>query len=45
MAISALMAVDDGADDATLVESVMSEAREGVRQVVLELESDEDEEL
>ena len=45
MAISALMAVDDGADDATLVESVMSEAREGVRQVVLELEGDEDEEL
>lgn len=45
MAISTLMAVDDGADDATLVESVMSEAREGVKQVVLDLGDDEDEEL
>jgi PTS system N-acetylgalactosamine-specific IIA component len=45
MAISALMALDDGVDDAALVETVTREAREGVRQVVLDLEGDEDEEL
>lgn len=45
MAISTLMAVDDGVDDASLVENVMMEAREGVRQVVLELDDDEDEDL
>jgi PTS system N-acetylgalactosamine-specific IIA component len=45
MAISTLMAVDDGVDDAALVENVMQEAREGVRQVVLELDDDEDEDL
>lgn len=45
MAISALMAVDDGVDDAALVENVMREAREGIRQVVLELDDDEDEDL
>ena len=45
MAISALMAIEDGVDDATLVENVVSEAREGARQVVLALDDDEDEEL
>jgi PTS system N-acetylgalactosamine-specific IIA component len=45
MAISTLMAVDDGVDDAALVENVMQEAREGVRQVVLELDDEEDEDL
>lgn len=44
MAISALMAIEDDVDDATLVENVISEAREGARQVVLALD-DEDEEL
>jgi PTS system N-acetylgalactosamine-specific IIA component len=45
MAISALMAIEDDVDDATLVENVISEAREGARQVVLALDDDEDEEL
>ena len=43
MAISALMAIDDGMDDASLVASAISEAREGARQVELAL-GDEDEE-
>lgn len=45
MAISTLMAVDDGVDDEALVENVIQEARDGVRQVVLELDDDEDEDL
>ncbi|MBP3885013.1 MAG: PTS fructose transporter subunit IIA [Olsenella sp.] len=45
MAISTLMAVDDGVDDEALVENVIQEARDGVRQVVLELSDDEDEDL
>lgn len=45
MAISTLMAVDDGVDDEALVENVIQEAREGIRQVVLELDDDEDEDL
>lgn len=44
MAISALMAIEDGLDDSTLVENVISEAREGARQVELVLDDDEDEE-
>ena len=44
MAISALMAIEDGMDDATLVQSVIDEAREGARQVVLALDEEEDEE-
>ena len=43
MAVSALMAIDDGLDDASLVDSVVSEAREGARQVELAF-GDEDEE-
>lgn len=44
MAISALMAIEDGLDDATLIDMVVSEAREGARQVELALDDDEDEE-
>ena len=44
MAIAALMAIEDGLDDATLVQSVVDEAREGARQVVLALDEEEDEE-
>ena len=44
MAISAIMAIEDGMDDATLVQSVVDEAREGARQVVLALDEEEDEE-
>lgn len=45
MAISALMAIDDGMDDASLVESVISEAREGARQVELALDDEDEEDL
>ena len=45
MAVSALMAIDDGLDDSALVASVVSEAREGARQVELALDDDEDEDL
>ena len=38
------MAIEDGMDDATLVQSVIDEAREGARQVVLALDEEEDEE-
>ena len=44
MAISALMAIEDGLDDSALVSNVISEAREGARQVELALDDDEDEE-
>ena len=44
MAISALMCVDDNVDDATLIDTVINEAREGVRQIELSLDDDEDEE-
>lgn len=45
MAISALMAMDDGVDGQTLVNQIIAEAREGVRQVELVLDDDEEEEL
>lgn len=45
MAISALMAIDDDLDDASLVASVGSEAREGARQVELALDDDDEEDL
>lgn len=45
MAISALMAIDDNLDDASLVASVISEAREGARQVELALDDDDEEDL
>ncbi|MBQ9317099.1 MAG: PTS sugar transporter subunit IIA [Atopobiaceae bacterium] len=44
MAISALMAIEDGLDDETLVQNVITEAKEGVRKVELALDDDEDEE-
>ena len=44
MAISALMAIEDGRDDETLVQNVIDEAKEGVRKVELALDDDEDEE-
>ncbi|MBR2683903.1 MAG: PTS fructose transporter subunit IIA [Atopobiaceae bacterium] len=44
MAISALMAMDDGLDDASLVASIIGEAREGARQVELAFDDDDDEE-
>ena len=44
MAISALMAIEDGLDDASLISGVITEAKEGVRQVELALDDDEDEE-
>jgi PTS system N-acetylgalactosamine-specific IIA component len=44
MAISALMCVDDNVDDATLIDTVINEAREGVRQIELSLDDDDDEE-
>ena len=44
MAISALMAIEDELDDSTLVSNVISEAREGARQVELAFDDDEDEE-
>lgn len=42
MAISALMAIEDGLDDETLVHNVIDEARAGVRQVVLSVEDEDD---
>ena len=45
MAISVLMAMDDGADDATLIASAISEAREGARQVELALDDEDEEDL
>ena len=44
MAIAAMMAIEDGLDDATLVQSVVDEAREGARQVVLALDDEEEDE-
>lgn len=44
MAISALMAIEDGADDDTLTDSIINEARDGVRKVELAFDDDEDEE-
>ena len=45
MAIGALMAIDDGLDDDALVESVLTEAREGARMIELALDDEEEEEL
>ena len=45
MAISALMAIDDKLDDATLVTTVIEEAREGARQVELALDDEDEEDL
>ncbi len=44
MAIAALMAIEDGLDDDALIESVLEEARNGVRHVELALSDDDDEE-
>ena len=45
MAISALMAIEDGAEGQAFVDQVIAEAREGARQVELALDDDEEEEL
>lgn len=45
MAISALMAIEDGLDDETLVHNVIDEARAGVRQVVLSVEDEDEDDL
>jgi PTS system N-acetylgalactosamine-specific IIA component len=45
MAISALMAIEDGSEGQAFVDQVISEAREGARQVELALDDDEEEEL
>ncbi len=42
MAIAALMAIDDGVDDDTLVQGVLTEARDGARRIELALDDDED---
>jgi PTS system N-acetylgalactosamine-specific IIA component len=44
MAISALMAIEDGLDDETLVQNVITEAKEGVRKVELALDDDDEDE-
>lgn len=45
MAISALMAIEDELDDTTLISNVISEAREGARQVELALDDEDEEDL
>ena len=45
MAISALMAIEDNLDDSALVSNVISEAREGARQVELALDDEDEEDL
>lgn len=45
MAISVLMAMDDGSDDAALIDSAISEAREGARQVELAFDDEDEEDL
>lgn len=45
MAIAALMAIDDGLDGDALVQSILSEAREGVRQVELAFDDEDEEDL
>ena len=44
LAISALMAIEDGLDDETLVQNVITEAKEGVRKVELALDDDDEDE-
>ncbi len=44
MAIAALMAIEDGLDDDALIQSVIDEARNGVRRVELALNDDDEEE-
>ena len=45
MAISALMAIDDDLDNASLIDMVVNEAREATRQVELVLDDEDDEDL
>ena len=45
MAISALMAIEDGAEGQAFVDQVIAEARDGVRQVELAFDDDDEEEL
>lgn len=45
MAISALMAIEDDLDDSSLISGVISEAREGARQVELAFDDEDEEDL
>ena len=45
MAISALMAIDDGLDNAALADGLISETQASVRQVELALDDDDEEDL
>ena len=45
MAIGALMAIDDGLSGEALVSSVLNEGKNGVNQIVLALEDDDEEDL
>ena len=45
MAISALMAIEDDLDDSALIQNVVSEAREGARQVELSFEDEDEDDL
>lgn len=44
MAISALMAIEDGLDDDALKAQILSESKEAIKQVELDLADDDDEE-
>lgn len=44
MAISALMAIEDGLDDDALKAQILSESKEAIREVVLDLGDDEEDE-
>ena len=45
MAISALMAIEDELDDSALIENVISEAREGARQIERAFDDEDEEDL
>ena len=45
MAISALMAIEDDLDDSSLIQGVITEAREGARQVELAFDDEDEEDL
>lgn len=44
MAISALMAIEDGLDDEALKAQILSESKEAIREVVLDLDDEEEDE-
>ena len=45
MVIGALMAIDDGLSGEALVSSILNEGKNGVNQIVLALEDDDEEDL